>query len=44
MIEWENIIACSDNLDKFLDLDIDEESEKFMNKRIGVKEFSSMCD
>jgi hypothetical protein len=38
IIEWENIIACSDNLDKFLDQDIDEESEKFINKLIGIRE------
>jgi hypothetical protein len=43
VIEWENIIACSDNLDKFLHQDLDEESEKFINKLIGVIENLHQC-
>ena len=43
VIEWENIIACSDNLDKFLHQDLNEESEKFINKLMGVIENLHQC-
>ena len=32
VFEWEGIIQCSDNLVKFLDLDVSEESKIFINK------------
>jgi len=44
VIEWENIVACSDNLEKFLEQDVDEESEKFINKLIGVRENLHQCE
>jgi len=36
VLEWENIFDCSDNLAKFLDLDIGEESKKFINKMVDI--------
>ena len=36
VFEWEDIIQCSDNLVKFLDLDIGEESKTFISKLFEV--------
>ncbi len=36
VIEWEDIIQCSDNLVKFLDLDIGEERKIFLSKLFEI--------